>query len=80
MNGASSVEQLLAQVDHVDPGRGPASFELWVPNSLTFRGSLIRQDVAMAIVLDRILAKGFFPDGFVEESSGRRYTYRVLTT
>lgn len=76
MISVSSVEELIALVDEVDPSRGTASFTLWVPNSLTLSGSPVAQDTAMAVVLDRILAKGYFPDGFVEEGPGRRYNFR----
>ena len=76
MNSASTVEELLDQVAKVDPTKGDKSFTLWVPGSLTFQGSPVGQDVAMAVVLDRLLDKGFFPDGFVAEGTGRRYNYR----
>ena len=76
MDSVPTVEELLAQVNSVDPKRGDSSFTLWVPGSLTLGGNPVAQDVAMAVVLDRVLAKGFFPDGFVAEGTGRRYNYR----
>ena len=76
MSSVSSLEELLTQVDEVDPKRGSSSFTLWVPSSLTLGGNAVTQDVAMAVVLDRVLSKGFFPDGFVAEGVGRRYNYR----
>jgi hypothetical protein len=76
MNSVPTVEELLAQVDEFDPRRGNSSFTLWVPASLTLGGNPVAQDVAMAVVLDRVLAKGFFPEGFVPEGTGRRFTYR----
>ena len=43
---------------------------------LTLRGALVPSDVAMAALLDALLAKGFFPDGYVQEDRARRYRYR----
>jgi hypothetical protein len=41
-------------------------FDLWVPEELTFEGTAITQEAAMAVVLDQLLARGFFPEGFDE--------------
>ena len=76
MNAATSVEALLAQIDLVDPRSGAPPLTLWVPESLTFDGHPLAQDVAMAVVLDAVLAKGFWPDGFVAEGAGRTYIFR----
>ena len=77
MNSVSSVEELLAQVDEVDPKRGSSSFTLWVPNSLTLGGNAVTQDVAMAVVLDRVLSqRASFQTGLSAEGVGRRYNYR----
>lgn len=37
--------------------------ELWVPDALTIHGRPVPNDVGMAVVLDALLAKAFFPDG-----------------
>jgi hypothetical protein len=35
----------------------------------------IGDDIALAIVLDALLAKGFYPDGFTAGDGGRTYHY-----
>ena len=49
--------------------------ELGVSDGLSMHGSSVPQDLAMAVVLDALLAKSYFPDGFVEVVGGRRYRY-----
>ncbi len=72
----STVEELLSQLDSITAGLNQR-FELWVPEHLTLRGQPARSDVAMAIILDKILSKGYEPDGFVEAVGGRTYKYKV---
>ena len=76
MSSVTTVEQLLTQVDAASPESRDRTFTLWVPDSLTFKGEEISPNLAMTLVLDRLLAKGFFPAGFVPEGAGRRYNYR----
>lgn len=76
MSSVATVEQLVIQADAASRDVADRSFSLWVPDALTFNGEPISQDFAMALVVDRLLAKGFFPDGFVPDGSGRRYNYR----
>jgi len=71
-----TVEELLSQVDSITAGMNER-FELWVPEHLTLRGRLTRSDVTMAIILDKILGKGYKPDGFAEAVGGRTYKYKV---
>lgn len=74
-----TVEELLEQVDSIQVSAESSSveaWELWVPNELTLNGEQVVQDVAMAIVCDRLLGKGFFPDGFRPGEGGRLYSYR----
>lgn len=68
-----TVEALLEQVDRVPDGT--TRLELWVPARLTLRGVEVRSDVAMAVVLDRLLSKGFMPSGFSQGNDGRTYYY-----
>ena len=76
MNDVGAVEDLLTEVAALAPRRVGETCSLWVPNALTLEGNLLAQDVGMAIVLDALLAKGFFPAGFEPERGGRRYKYR----
>jgi hypothetical protein len=73
-----TVEGLLSELDSITPPCSQ-SFELWVPQELTLRGKPAGLDVAMAIVLDKILGMGFQPDGFSEAEGGRVYRYKVTT-
>jgi hypothetical protein len=43
--------------------------------NLTLRGEVVSRDVAMAIINDRILAKGWMPNGFEEKGQVRYYKY-----
>jgi len=72
----STVEAVLSQVDSIPSG---PSFELWIPQHLTLRGQSAPADVAMAVILDKILGMGYEPDGFSEADGGRIYRYRVMT-
>ena len=46
---------------------------------MTLSGQSARADVAMAVILDKILGMGYEPDGFSEADGGRIYRYRVMT-
>ncbi len=52
------------------------AFELWVPDTLTMGGQVVRKDFAMAVLLDAILALGFMPDGLTVGTGGATYRYR----
>ena len=72
-----TVEVLLSQVDELTI-KSSQKFELWVPDILTFRGQTTRSDIAMAIILDKILGKGYEPDGFSDAEGGRIYRYKAM--
>jgi len=72
----NSVEALISQVKAMNV-ESRATFELWVPQHLTFYGEPTPQDVAMALIVDQVLDKGFEPDGFTEGEGGRMYRYRL---
>jgi hypothetical protein len=76
MDSEGAVEDLLSQVASFAPIKVGDTVALWVPDSLTFRGDVVPQDIAMALVLDSLLSKGLYPDGFEVERGGRRYRYR----
>ena len=52
------------------------SCELSISDNLTLDGQPVPQDVAMAIIMDGLLANGFFPDGFKVVPGGKRYKYK----
>jgi hypothetical protein len=75
MNEPSSgtVEALLSQVEALPAGT--KAFELFVPKELTFQARTVTLDLAMAVVLDKLLGKKLYPDGFEQRPTGRRYMY-----
>ena len=76
MRHEASVEELLTEVAAWKPQRIGEVHELSVPDLLTFRGERVAHDIAMAILLDALLAKGLFPAGFGSEPGGRTYRYQ----
>lgn len=68
-----TVEDLIAALGSVAPA-GIQNFELWIPRELTLRGKPTSLDMAMAIVLDKILGMGF-----TAEKDGRIYRYKIMT-
>jgi hypothetical protein len=70
---SGTIEDLFAKVDALPAGT--KTFELYVPNSLTMKGQPVAQNLAMALVLDRILGKKLYPDGFEQKENGRLYRY-----
>ena len=68
-----TVEGLIQQVESWAPDASVA--ELWVPEHLTLHGNSVAQDIAMAIVVDKLLNLGYFPDGFSAGTGGRLYRY-----
>jgi hypothetical protein len=68
-----TVEALLREIESWPADASSA--ELWVPQHLTLNGDPVLQDAAMAIVVDKILGIGLFPDGLSEGAGGRLYRY-----
>jgi hypothetical protein len=71
---SGTIEALLAQVEALP--EGTTTFELFVPQDLTWQGRPVVQNMAMAIVLDKLLGKQLYPDGFDQRPTGRRYKYK----
>ncbi len=68
-----TVEALLREIESWSADASSA--DLWVPQHLTLNGNPTQQDSAMAIVVDKILGLGLFPDGLSEGAGGRLYRY-----
>ena len=51
-------------------------FELAVSSSFTFKGKPDKVGFGMALILDRILAMGYEPDGFEQKEGFRLYRYK----
>ncbi len=75
MRSFGTVEELLSEIGKVPAHDVGQRCELWVPELLRLRGARVGDDIAMAVVLDALLAKGFYPDGFTEGEGGRTYRY-----
>lgn len=70
-----SLEDLLSTVAAFKPTRSGEVLELEVHESLSFRGAAIQLPVAMAVLVDALLAKQMFPAGYAEAPGCRRYRY-----
>ena len=53
-----------------------AALDLWVPEHLTYRRQPIALELAMSILVDKLLSYGLIPDGFTPREGGRMYHYR----
>ena len=73
-----SLEDLVREIQRL-PADTP-EFDLWVPDNLTYQGDSITLEAAMAVVLNELLAREMFPDGFEQGSGGRMYRYRHEST
>src|SRR5262249_50740410 len=71
---SGTIEALLAQVEALP--EGTKTFELFVPQDLTWQGRPVTQNMAMAVVVDKLLGKQLYPDGFDQRPTGRRYKYK----
>jgi hypothetical protein len=69
-----TLETLLGSIQS-SPSQS-ASLDLWVPEHLTYRRQPIAVEVAMSIVVDKLLSYGLFPNGFTPSEGGRMYHYR----
>ncbi len=52
------------------------TFTLEISDGFTFAGRTDTMGAGMAIVVDAILAKGFWPDGFEQKEGYRVYRYK----
>jgi hypothetical protein len=70
-----SVEQAKQAIEQYH-GKA-ADFVLPIPQDkeLTLQGEVVPRDIAMAIILDRILAKRWSPDSFEVKGQVRYYKY-----
>lgn len=70
---SGTTEAFLAKVNALPDGT--RAFQLYVPSTLTLKGEPVAQNLAMALVLDCLLAKRLYPDGFEQQANGRLYKY-----
>jgi hypothetical protein len=69
----ATVEALVAELEALPSGA--TLLDLGVKNQLTLRGDLVAKDIAMAMVLDKALERGLFPQGFAVHPMGAVYRY-----
>jgi hypothetical protein len=75
MRPSGTIEELLSEIRKLPGHTVGQRWDLWVPGALRLRGERVREDIAEAILLDALLAKGFYPDGFTQGDGGRTYHY-----
>ena len=70
-----SVEQAVQLIKGYKSG--PEDFLLPIPlnRQLTLRGEKVPSDVAMAVITDQVLDKGWMPAGFEEKEGVKYYKY-----
>ena len=68
-----TLEALLASIEELPESAESAA--LWVPENLTFETQEVEAAVAMAIVTDKLLARGLYPSGAVSAPGGKQYQY-----
>ncbi len=73
-SSSGTLEALLAQA--TDLPKGTTTFELFVPQDLTWQGQPVTQNLAMTLVVDELLRQQLYPDGFEQRPAGRRYKYK----
>jgi len=73
---ARSVEDLLEEVESWPDGLKRS--ELRVASQITLKDEPVAIDIAMAIVVDAVLGKGFAPAGKSEVKNGTLYYYEPL--
>ena len=56
-----TLESLLSTIDALPTNAENAA--LWVPEHLTYEGNEIQAELAMAVVTDKLLARGLYPNG-----------------
>ena len=75
MRSSGTIEELLAEIGKLPAHEIGQRWDLWVPELLRLRGSRVGEDIALAILLDALLAKGFYPHGSTEGAGGRTHHY-----
>ena len=64
-----SVESLLASIDAIS--KEQKSIEIFVPSALTIKGESVPSSLAMAVVVDNLLRRGYTPQSSEERPGGR---------
>jgi hypothetical protein len=65
------IESVLREIDSLPEAADTVSLK--VPDKLSLRGNSVPSDIALSIVVDRLLTRGYEPDGFESFEGGRVY-------
>jgi hypothetical protein len=71
------IESVLREIDSLPEPADTVSLK--VPDKLSLRGSSVPADIALSIVVDRLLTRGYEPDGFEAIEDGRIYRCKPIT-
>ena len=75
----TTFESAEAAVEYLDATTfSQPTFTLNIADDFTFAGRADTMGAGMAIVLDHVLAKGFWPDGFEQKAGYRVYRYKKM--
>jgi len=66
------IESVLREIDSLpNAADTTATVMLKVPDRLSLQGNSVPSDIALSILADRLLAKGYEPDGFEAIEDGQ---------
>jgi hypothetical protein len=66
------IESVLREIDSLpDAAVATATVTLKVPDRLSLQGNSVPSDIALSILADRLLTKGYEPDGFEAIEDGQ---------
>jgi hypothetical protein len=68
-----TLESLLSAIEALPTNAENAA--LWVPEHLTYEGNEMQTELAMAVVTDKLLARGLYPNGVARAPGGAHYRY-----
>jgi len=70
-----TVESIVERVRSAPSVANGGNFDLWVPDNLSLQGNPVASDIAMTVILNALLARDLFPNGFSPGVGGRMYHY-----
>ena len=73
------IDSLPNPADTANAAAATATVTLKVPDRLSLRGNSVPSDIALSILADRLLAKGYEPDGVEATEDGQLVRCRPVT-
>jgi hypothetical protein len=71
------IESVLREIDSLPEARDTVTLK--VPDQLSLRGNSVPQDIALSILVDRLLTKGYEPDSIEAGDEGRIFHCKPVT-